>query len=90
MDNQKTEQEIRLISRKHLEVNGVKEVESFDDVNVTLRTLCGLLSIDGKELKIAVLDVDKGIVSLDGRIDTVYFSDECTDAKRGFLGRLLR
>lgn len=90
MDNQKIAQEIRLISRKHFEVNGVKEVESFDEMNVTLRTVCGLLSVDGKELKISVLDIDKGIVSLDGIIDTIYFSDENSDVRKGLFGRLLR
>ena len=90
MDNQKTVQEIKLISRKHFDVNGVKEVESFDEENVTLRTVCGLLSVDGKGLKISVLDIDKGIVSLDGRIDAVYFSDEVQEKKRGLFGRLLR
>ena len=90
MDNQKTVQEIKLISRKHFDVNGVKEVENFDEENVTLRTVCGLLSVDGKGLKISVLDIDKGIVSLDGRIDAVYFSDEVQEKKRGLFGRLLR
>ncbi len=90
MDNQKNVQEIRLLSRKHFDVNGVKEVESFDEESVVLRTLCGLLNVDGKELKISVLDIDKGIVSLDGRVDAVYFSDEKDNSGRGLFGRLLR
>lgn len=90
MDNQKTLQEIRLLSRKHFDVNGVKEVESFDEGNVTLKTVCGLLSVDGKDLKISVLDIDKGIVSLDGRVDAIYFSEENTDSRKGLFGRLLR
>jgi len=90
MDNQKITQEIKLLSRKHFEVNGVKEVESFDEENVTLRTVCGMLNVDGRELKISVLDIERGIVSLDGRVDAVYFSDEKEEVKRGFFGRLLR
>ena len=90
MDNQKISQEIKIISRKHFEINGVKDVESFDENNVTLQTVCGLLSVDGRELKISVLDIERGVVILDGKIDSVYFSDEKEETKRGFLGRLLR
>ena len=90
MDAEKILQEIKLLSRKHFEVNGVKEVESFDEENVSLRTVCGALNIDGKGIKISVLDIDKGVVILDGKIDSVYFSDDKGEEKRGLFGRLLR
>ena len=78
MDNQKISQEIKIISRKHFEINGVKDVESFNEDNVTLQTVCGLLSVDGRELKISVLDIERGVVILDGKIDkiTVNKKDE--------------
>lgn len=91
MNNQKAreEQELKLLSRKHLDVDGVREVIKFDEEVVDLLTSCGELSIEGKNLKISVLDTDKGVVSLDGIIDALYYSVEQEEKKRGFLGRLL-
>ena len=67
---------LSLDRRARLEIEGVVEVESFDDVGVLLITDCGELNIEGKELKIGVLDTDKGILSIDGSVDAVYYSEE--------------
>ena len=67
---------LSLDRRARLEIEGVVEVESFDDVGVLLLTDCGELNIEGKELKIGVLDTDKGILSIDGSVDAVYYSEE--------------
>lgn len=90
MDNTKERQDIKLESRKHLEIIGVKEVISFDEESVVVNTLCGILNVDGKELKVSVLDTDKGVVTLDGVIDSIYYTDTKSDEKHGFFGRLLR
>ena len=73
--------------RKHLEVNGVTEVIRFDELTVVLQTVCGEMTVDGKNLKISVLDTDKGIVSLDGQVDSIYYSEETKEVKRRLFGR---
>ncbi len=85
--NEKT-QELRLIHRKKLEVSGVLEVVRFDDNFAVLKTVCGELNVDGKNIKIGVLDTDKGVVFLDGDIDAIYYSDENKAAKPGFFSKL--
>ena len=59
--------------REKLDVSGVVDVIRFDDLCVVLQTRCGELTIDGKNIKISVLDTEKGVVSLDGTIDAMYF-----------------
>ena len=81
-------QDIRLSMREKLDVSGVLDVIRFDDMCVVLQTRCGELTIDGKNIKISVLDTDKGVVSLDGVIDAMYYSDDSKKEKRGFLGKL--
>ena len=49
-----TNQEIKLVSRKNLNVNGVIEVSEFDELCVILKTVCGDLSIEGRNIKISV------------------------------------
>ena len=85
---ERTIQDIMLHNRERLDVNGVIDVVRFDDVCVVLQTCCGELTIDGKNIKISVLDTDKGVVSLDGMIDAMYYSDDNKKEKRGFFGKL--
>ncbi len=80
--------EIKLLKRERLEISGVNEVVSFDEVCVLLKTICGELTIEGKNLKMSVLDTEKGVVLLDGYVDAVYYTNEQNTEKRGFFGKL--
>ncbi len=81
--------EIRLGMRKEMSVTGVKEVLSFDESCVVLKSACGEMTVEGSDLRVGALDTERGIVSLCGKIDTVYYTDERLTEKRG-LGRLFR
>ena len=76
--------------RKEMSISGVKEVESFDENEVTLRTLGGGMTVEGSGLRIGVLDTDRGVVSLSGRIDAVLYTNDQAEEKRGLFGRLFR
>ncbi len=80
----KQNHKISLDKRSHLEICGVSEVVSFDDASILLVTDCGEMNIEGKELKIGVLDTERGLVELDGRVDAIFYSEE-RGAKRGRL-----
>ena len=54
--------EIKLIRRQNLLISGVNEVESFDDISAVVNTVCGKLTVDGTNLKMSVLDTEKGVV----------------------------
>lgn len=81
-------QELKLVDRKKLEVSGVSEVVRFDDNFAVLKTVCGELSIDGKNIKISVLDTEKGLVMLDGDIDAISYTDDAKPEKNGLFSRL--
>ena len=81
--------DIRLLRREKLEISGVNDVVSFDEVCVLLKTVCGELTVEGKNLKMSVLDTEKGVVLLDGNVDAMYYSNEKSNEKRGFFARLL-
>lgn len=79
--------------RGSMEVRGVTEVISFDDQAVLLKTSCGDLSVEGTSLHIRVLDPEQGLVTMDGRVDSIsYYHSESSDkqGKRGFFGKLFR
>ena len=79
--------------RGRTEVRGVTDVVSFDEQAVLLKTLCGDLSVEGASLHIHVLDLKQGIVSMEGRVDSmVYYESQGADKgqRRGFFARLMR
>ncbi len=75
--------------RAHVEIRGMTEVLSFDEMNVALATTSGDMLIEGRELRVNVLDVKEGTVTVDGHIDSIYYRDNDTrEPSRGLLGRL--
>ena len=76
--------------RKEMSISGVRDVESFDEAVVVLRTAGGDMTVEGKELRIGVLDTDRGVVTLSGRIDGVFYSTEEGEEKRGLFRKLFR
>lgn len=77
--------------RKLLEITGVKQVESFDNEEFLLETSMGFLSIKGHNLQMKNLDVDKGIVSIKGKVfELVYIDEHHGEKAKGFFSKLFR
>lgn len=81
-------QELKLLNRENLNINEVSEVIRFDDTIVVLMTKLGELTIEGNNIKISTLDTDKGIVALDGSIDSIYYTNNAKNENKGFFARL--
>src|SRR3954468_13130484 len=74
--------------RKLLEITGVKQVESFDNEEFLLETSMGFLAIKGQNLQMKNLDVEKGIVSIKGKIfDLVYMDEQHGDKAKGLFSK---
>lgn len=85
------EHDVVMKGRKTLEISGVKQVESFDSEEFLLETVMGYLSIRGHNLQMKNLDVDKGHVSIKGKVyDLVYLDDQNMDKSKGFFSKLFK
>ncbi len=73
---------LSLIGRKSLSLTGVKEVVSFDAKEVILETVQGVLLLRGDEMNVTRLLVEKGEVDLDGRIDSLIYTERGHGSKR--------
>lgn len=87
---EKQNHELSVKMRKELSVSGVKEVERFDEGCAVLDTVGGVMTVEGSNIRMEVLDTDRGFVSLRGRIDAVYYSADEIEERSGFLKRLFR
>ena len=78
-------QKISLTNRSQALVTGVRDVLAFDTVQVLLDTELGMLEIKGEDLHVVRLMLEKGEVALEGRIDSLVYSDVSTGAKEESL-----
>lgn len=90
-DRKAKDHNISMRGRKHLDITGVKQVESFDNEEFLLETELGFLAIRGHNLHMKNLDVDQGVVSIEGKIyDLVYLDQQQNDKSKGFFGKLFK
>lgn len=83
------EHSLSLDKRGRLCVSGVIDVSSFDSDSAELETVMGILSVDGSGLKLDMLDTESGNVQINGRIDSIAYSDSDTSEKKGIFKRLI-
>lgn len=79
--------ELTLIDRERMCILGVDQVIGFDGDYVELMTDKGGLYIEGENIRIGVLDTDSGQVELEGRIDSISYSDGGERQKKGLFRR---
>jgi sporulation protein YabP len=66
--------QVMLVGRRTLTIEGVKQVDSFDDDTIVLNTHMGGLTIRGKNLKIQQLDLDTGRFAAEGDVDLLQYA----------------
>ena len=74
--------------RKRLDVSGVTDVDCFDDTTVVAFTSLGKLIVKGEGLQVHHLELEGGNLSLEGRVDTLSYSDDIRSV--GLLKKLFR
>ncbi|MBO9605915.1 MAG: sporulation protein YabP [Paenibacillaceae bacterium] len=84
-------QEVKMLNRKLLELSGVLNVESFDSEEFLLETECGYLTIKGQNLHIKNLNLEQGMVAIEGYFNELAYVDSVSQGKsKGLLGKLFK
>ena len=81
-----------LSNRRTDTITGVADVISFDITEILLETEQGMLTIKGADLHVNRLTLEKGEVDIEGRIDSLAYSDVTSFQKQGesLIGRLFK
>ena len=77
-----------LQERGSLTVSGVEEVESFDEHEVVMVTVAGMLVVRGDELHVGKLSLDTGELRLEGRVSELRYEENTRN--EGFWARLFK
>ncbi len=89
-DKSRAEHNITVGARERLSVSGIREIVSFDESGVSVRTSCGDLAIDGEGIHISVLNIEKGELELQGKINGINYTDLGDGEHRSFLSRIFK
>lgn len=83
---------ISMSDRRVCEISGVKDVLSFDIREVLLETEQGMLTLKGDNLHVSRLSLDQGEVDVDGRIDSLAYSEVTGLGQKGesFFAKMFR
>lgn len=77
-----------LQDRQQAEMTGVSDVDSFDETTVIAYTSLGELTIHGSGLHIKRLDLECGLLSVEGSVRSLEYTDNHKGG--GFFSRLFR
>ena len=90
METQETKAALVLYQRKILHLSGIKDVISFDELNIYLITENGNLLIEGNDLHITTLDVASGNMTVEGIVCAMIYNDKENKKKDGFFSRMTK
>ncbi|MGN0156019.1 MAG: sporulation protein YabP [Lachnospiraceae bacterium] len=73
-------------------MSGVADVLSFDLNEILLETDQGMLMIRGTQLHVTRLSLEKGEVDIEGKVDSMTYSETSSFAEKGesFLSKLFK
>ena len=79
---------LTLLDRQKLTLTGVEEVVSFDEREIILHTVLGVLTVQGQQLHLRTLSLEGGQVEVDGTVSAMLYQE----SERGgsWLSRLMQ
>ena len=72
-----------LEQRRDCKITGVIDIHAFDENNILMETVDGMRKIKGNGRHVSRLNLEKGEADVDGRVDSLAYSDKNTLAKKG-------
>lgn len=77
---------VSIRNRETIEMTGIRDVSSFNEEEINASGDCGSIIIKGSHLLVETLDLDNGILRVNGRITALVYSEKTN--KGSFFGRM--
>jgi len=82
---------VNMSGRRLLGVEGVTNLDSYDQERVVLETSSGVLEIRGEQLHIQQLNLEQGKVMIEGTVNALIYADDNLAKKgKGFFSKLAK
>ena len=88
----KRQHKMNMVNRKVCNLTGIVDVIAFDVGEILLETDMGMLMMKGSDLHVKRLNLEKGEVDVEGRIDSMTYSEHANVGTKteSFFSRLFR
>lgn len=81
---------VELINRESAVFAGVADVEAFNEEEVVLLTDMGVIVLSGEGLHIVKLNLDEGVLAVEGRVIALEYVQDEKPAKKGLFSGLFK
>lgn len=82
---------LSMMHRKLLGLEGVTNLESYDQEKIVLQTQAGMLEVKGEQLHIQQLNLEQGKVTVEGTVNALIYGESGISAKsKGLFSKLIR
>ncbi len=90
-EKEQSSQNIVLENREKLEMSGVEDVISFNDLQIVALTALGLFTVKGNNLQIQKFNTKTKELNITGKVDELKYSDkESKRDDRSFLSKIFK
>src|SRR5699024_8952886 len=87
----KPKDEVKVNNRKEVEINGVKELDSFDREEFLMETTMGYRIVRSNNLQLQNLNVEEGIVHISGKdYELTYIDEQREEKAKSLFSKLFR
>jgi len=94
MEDKRGEYFLNLINREKMQITGVNNVASYDEAEIIIQTVLGVLVVKGEGMHITNLNLEEGKLTVDGYLNKLEFSEDkgakLRDKSKGIFSRLIR
>lgn len=87
------EYKIMMTNRRNILIEGVQNVETFDEEEIIMDTRMGVLVLKGQNLHVVQLNLEEEVLIADGLCKSIEFSEDRKGIKgkgMGFIQRILK
>jgi len=81
---------ISLTDRERCELTGVSDVDLFNEEMISAATDRGYVKITGSGLHVESLNLEKGLLSITGHVDSLSYDDRHVKTGKSLMGRIFR
>jgi len=94
MEEKRGEYVLNLVNREKMLITGVNNVASYDEAEIIIQTVLGVLVVKGDGLHITNLNLEDGKLTVDGYINKLEYPEDkgakIRDKSKGIFSRLIR
>ncbi|KXZ40595.1 sporulation protein YabP [Alkalithermobacter thermoalcaliphilus JW-YL-7 = DSM 7308] len=84
------EHNISLKNRELLAISGVEHVYSFNDNKIEIKTSHGDMKIEGENLDMGKLNLEEGLVTVKGTVNSITYSKVSKKDEEGFFKKIFK